>query len=108
MISEIVGGGETREVDEVPDGLYSGFHRQIFQNVAVQDPRHNSGHYMVMVCLRFAFPRDHSYYLGSRIRLPLCPPVRQTRTQANNIFAEFRRAVSKQKKKARHHNSWVS
>ena len=69
--------------------------RQIFQNVAVQDPRHNSGHYMVMVFLRFSSPRDHLYYLGRRIRPPLCQPGHQTRTQANNIFAEFRRAVPK-------------
>ena len=62
---------------------------------------------MVMVCLRLASLRDQSYYLGRRIRLPLCPPGRQTRTQANNIFAEFRRAVPKQNKLAGHHNSWI-
>ena len=30
---------------------------QIFQNVAAQDPRHNSGHYVVMGCLWGAYPR---------------------------------------------------
>ena len=36
-----------------------GFDRRIFQNISVQDSRHNYGHYMVMVCLFFASPRDH-------------------------------------------------
>ena len=57
-------------------------------------------HYMVIACLRFASPRDQSYYLGRRIRLPLCLSRRQKRTQAKNIFAEFRRAVLKQNKLA--------
>ena len=52
-------------------------------------------HYMVMVCLHFASRTYHSYYLGRRIRLPICLSRRQTRTQADNIFAEFRRAVPK-------------
>ena len=43
-------------------------------------------HYMVMACLRFASPRDQSYYLGRRIRLPIFLSRRQTRTQANNIL----------------------
>ena len=30
-------------------------------------------HYMVMVCLNLASPRDQSYYLGRMIRLPLSP-----------------------------------
>ena len=84
-----------------------GYDRQIFQNVVVQDPRHNSGHYMFMGCLCGASPMDHSYYHGRRIRLPLCLPVRQTRTQANNIFSEFRRDVPKPDKYAGHNNSWI-
>ena len=81
--------------------------RQIFHNVAVQEPQHNSGDYMVMVCLRFDSPRDHSYYLGRRIRPPLCTPGRQTRTQAENIFAELWRAVPKPEKWAARRNLWI-
>ena len=36
-----------------------GYNCQIFQNVAVQDPQHNSGHYMVMGCLYGVSPRYH-------------------------------------------------
>ena len=54
-----------------------GSDRQIFQNVAVQDPKHNSSHYMVMGFLRGAPLREHSYYLIYMIRLPLSPPGRQ-------------------------------
>ena len=69
--------------------------RTIFWFLAWLSRTHNTtpAHSMVMVCLRFASLRDQSYYLGCRIRLPLCPPGRQTRRQVKNIFAEFRRAV---------------
>ena len=43
LISDTVGHGETGEVDEVSWTDYIlGSDRQIFQNMAVQDPRHNS------------------------------------------------------------------
>ena len=48
----------------------------------------------------FASPSDKSYYLCLCIRLPLCLIWRQTRTQLNNICAEFRRAVPKHNKLA--------
>ena len=85
-----------------------GSDRRIIQNVAVWDPRHNSDHFMVMGCLRGASPREHYRYLGSRKRLPLLPPVRQTRTQADKIFSELQRAVPKSDKQTARHNTWIS
>ena len=38
-----------------------GSDHHIFQNMAVQDLRHNSNHYMVMGCLRVTSPREHSH-----------------------------------------------
>ena len=52
-----------REVRSRTDYIL-GSDRQIIQNVAVRDPRHNSNHFMVMVCLCGASPREHSRYLG--------------------------------------------
>ena len=85
-----------------------GSDNQIFQNVAVQDLRHNSDHFMVMGCFHGAPPREHSCYLGRRTCLPIRPPVCQTRTWADNLFSELRRAISKPDKWMARHNSWIS
>ena len=85
-----------------------GSDRQISQNAAVRDPRHNSNHFMVMGCLRGASPREQYCYLGSRTRLPLCPSVRQTRAQADKLFSELQRAVTKPDKHTARHNLWMS
>ena len=66
-----------------------GSDRRIFQNVVVRDPRHNSDHFMVMGCMRGASLREHSRYLRQRTRLPLRPPGRQARTQADKTFTEL-------------------
>ena len=81
-----------------------GSERQIFQNMAVWDPRHNSDHFMVVGCLRGAFPMEHSCYLGRRTRLMLRPPGRQTRTREDKLFSELRRAVPKPEKRTTCHN----
>ena len=83
------------------------YDRQIFQNMDVQDLMHNYDHLMVLGCLRGASSREHTCYLGSRTRLPLCLPSRQMRTRADNIFADLRRAIPKPDKRAAHHNSWI-
>ena len=58
-----MGYGAAREGDEVLDGLYLGSDRLIFQNVAIQDLRHNSDHFMVIGCLNGTSPRENSHYL---------------------------------------------
>ena len=51
----------------------------LFRNVAVQDPRHNSDHYMVMGLLRGGTGREHAKYIAGRRRIPMKPPKRPTR-----------------------------
>ena len=46
----------------------------LFWNVSVWDPRHNTDHYMVLVCLHSAPEREHTKYLTGRKQLPLRPP----------------------------------
>ena len=95
LISETLGGGEKREGDEVPDGLYSGFRLLDLSErgrpglTTQLRPLHVHG---VSV---FHLPEGSVILPWAQDRPPLCPPGRQTRTQANNIFVEFRRAVSK-------------
>ena len=81
---------------------------QIFQNVAVRDPSHNSDHFMVVGSLCGASPREHYNYLGIRTSLLLRPPESQTRTQVNELFTELRRSIPKQDIRLAHHNSWIS
>ena len=56
---------------------------RLFWNVSVQDPRHNSDHYMVLGCLYSAPMREHSSYLEGRKRPPLRPPTAPTREDGN-------------------------
>ena len=52
-----------------------GYDRQIFHNVDVQDPRHNSDHIMVLGCLHVASPRKLSLP-----RVQDAPPTTSART----------------------------
>ena len=81
---------------------------RIFQNVALRDPMHNSDYFMVMGSLREASPREHSNYLGIRTLLPLRLTGLQTRTQADELFVELRRAILKPVQRFACHNSWIS
>ena len=65
--------------------------RRLFWNVSVQDPRHNTDHYMVLGCLHSAPKREHARYLSGRKKLSLRPPAKPTRE--DSIFAALRRAV---------------
>ena len=85
-----------------------GSDRWIFQNMDVQDPMHNSDHFMIVGSLHGASPREQSNYLGSRTRLPLRPPIRQTRMQADELFDNLWWAVPKLDKRLARHNSWIS
>ena len=80
---------------------------RIFHNVVVRDPRHNSYNPMVIRYLRRTSQRERLFYLRHRMRLQLSPLVRQTRTWADKIFTELRRAVPKPYKRSARHNSWV-
>ena len=49
--------------------------RSLFRNVSVQYPRHNTNHFMVVVCLRSAPAREHARYIKGRRKMPLRPPM---------------------------------
>ena len=51
----------------------------LLRNVVAQYPRHNSDHYLVLVCLRIAPLREHTKYLGRRTLPPLRPLTTPTR-----------------------------
>ena len=83
-----------------------GTDRLLFGNVSVQDPRHNSYHYMVLGCLHGAPLMEYSRYLGGYKRLPLCPltsPKREDR-----IFAALWRSVPKPLAREASKNAWIS
>ena len=69
-----------------------GIDRRLFWNVSVRELRHNTDHYMALVCLRSAPEREHARYLLGRKKLPLCPLAEPTREEG--IFAALRRAVT--------------
>ena len=52
---------------------------RLFKKVTALDPRHNSDHCLVLVCLCSVPLRDHTEYLGGRKKIPLQPPTTQTR-----------------------------
>ena len=83
-----------------------GIDRSLFCNVSVRDPRHNTGHYMVLGCLRSAPERDHAKYLTGRKKLPLQPPNEPTRE--DGILVALRRAVPKPHMRERRMNEWIS
>ena len=107
-ISESMGDGVSGRVVRSQTDYILGSDRRIFQNVAVQYPRHNSDHYMVIQYLCGVSPREHSRYLGYRTPLPLRPPGHQRRMQADKIVSELRRVVPKMDKWAVHHNLYIS
>ena len=77
----------------------------IFGNVSVRDPRHNSYHYMVLVCLPSASLTEHKRYLGGRKKLPMKPPTESTRE--DEVFASLRRAVPKARVREARQNEWI-
>ena len=80
-----------------------GTDRRLFKNVAVQDPRHNTDHYMVLGCLPGAPMEATRRYQGGRKRWPVRPPVKLTRT--DELFAALRRAVPRAKTREARRNA---
>ena len=79
-----------------------GTDRSLFRNVAVQDPRHNSDHFMVVRHLRSATDRDHAFYIKGRRKMPLKPSTVPTRE--DELFGALRRAVPKLHEQDKHKN----
>ena len=60
---------------------------RLLRNVAVQDKRHNTDHYLVLGCLHSATPAAHSQYFGERKFFPMKPSA--TPVGVNRLFAKI-------------------
>ena len=83
-----------------------GTDRSLFRNVSVQDPRHNTDHYMVVGHLQSATTRDHTPYIKGGRKMPLKPPAEPT--TEDELFDALRRAVPKSHDREQHKNAWIS
>ena len=95
---------EGREVRSWTDYILGTDHH-LFGNVSVQEPRHNSYHYMVLVCLHSALLKEHARYLGGRKWLPLRLPTAPTRE--DGISTALHRAVPKPLAPEARKNAWI-
>ena len=78
---------------------------RLFGNVSVQDPRHNSEHYLVLGCLHSASLKEYMRYLWGQKKLPLqlqTYPMRE-----DKIFAALRRAVPKKRAREAQRNECI-
>ena len=86
-------------------GYILGTDRRLFRNMYVCDRRHNSDHYLVLGCLHSANLREHTKYLGWRMRLPLRTPT--TLTREDRLMADLRWAIPKPKGREASNNEWI-
>ena len=82
-----------------------GTDRCLFNNLAVQDPRHNSDHYMFLVYLHIDLLREHTKYLGRCTKIPIRSPTTSNREEI--FFAALRRAIPKPKAREARKNLWI-
>ena len=47
-----------------------GTDRSLFRNVSIQDPRHNTDHFMVVGCLRSVLEQEHARDIKGRRKMP--------------------------------------
>ena len=66
-------------------------YRRLFQNVSLQDARHNTYHYLFLGCIRGAMVVEHYYYLALRSRF-LIQPSRDP-IGVGRLFLDLCRAV---------------
>ena len=81
-----------KEVRPQKDYILRTDHR-LFQNVAAQEPRHNTDHYLILGFLCGTTLRDHQRYLISRILILFHTPRRTSLEYT--LFAELCRVASK-------------
>ena len=79
---------------------------RLFAFFSVQDPRHNSDHYMVLGCVYSASLRENARYFGGSKRPPLRLSTEPTREE--RIFAALRRDVPKPQAQEARKNLWIS
>ena len=79
--------------------------RHLFRNMSVQDPKHNSDHYLILGCLRSAILREHENCLWRSTRHPLCNPT--TPTKWGGIFVSLRWTIPNTKSQEGRNNTWI-
>ena len=95
--------GEEEKVIRSRTEYLLGTDRSLFRDVAVQDPRHNYDHYMVVGHLLGGTAREHARYIRGRRKMPLQPPKEPTRE--DDLFGDLRRAVPKPNERQKHRNA---
>ena len=86
-------GGKMWRMTHQGQDVWSWTDQQLFRKVSNQDLRHNSDHYIILVCLRSTNLSEHTQYLGRCTWLPLLPPG--TLTREEKIFMKFLQVVLK-------------
>ena len=94
-----------REVRSRTEYILGTYHR-LFWNLYIQDPIHNSDHYLVLGYLCSSSLREKSEYVRRRKKTPLRPPT--TPTRKDGFFADLQRAVPKPKARDARKNAWIS
>ena len=79
---------------------------RLFQNVAIQDARHNTDHFLVLGCLRGTTPAVHLHYRWRCTRFPIRPPENPDRVDC--MFAKLWRAITRPPQWERHCQAWIS
>ena len=70
-----------------------GIYHRLFQDVAVQDPQHNSDHYMFLGCLRGEPAKRLTEYLCKMRRSPLRPIHCDLAPASEKIFSELKTQI---------------
>ena len=81
---------------------------RLFQDVAVQDPRHNLDHYMVLGCLMGEPAKDLTEYLRKARRLPLRPIRRDLASASEKLFSDLNNNIPNNTLLERVRRAWIS
>ena len=83
---------QNQEVVSKPDYILDN-KQQMFLNIVVRDPHHNSDHFMVLGCLLRYPLQENKIYLGSWWCFPLKLSVMAIGTRAYTLFRALRKVI---------------
>ena len=96
-----------REVRSQTDYILGTDHR-LFQDVAVQDPRHSSDNCMVLGCMRGEPEKELMDYIRKSRRFPLCPIHCDLASTSENIFSDLKNKTPKPPLREQVRRDWIS
>ena len=85
-----------------------GIDRILFQEVAVQDTRHHSDHYMVMSCLRGEPEKELAVYPRKARRFPILPLRHKLVLVQYKLFSDLKTHIPKPPLRERVKQDWIS